>query len=506
MIHVAGTKGKGSTSAFVSSIFSEYPHLIPSAPSTHSPHARRHNHLKIGLYTSPHLRTVRERIRINNTPISPFLFSKYFFETWDRIGSSKHVSPLLSPPEEDKRPNYFRFLTLTAFHTFLSENVDVAIMECGMGGAYDSTNIVPSPLVTAVTSLGLDHLDQLGPSIENIAWHKSGIFKREAPRFTVYTAADQPRPTMHILHERAREANKALMAIPTRTDIATGTVPISLEGEFQKVNASMAVAIASAWMQQREVPALDLPGPGTEDPLPEEFKAGLKKAKWPGRCEVRQDRGNNVVWYIDGGHTLESVEGIVDWFSKHLQSNHRSDTPRILLFNQQTRDAATLLKALNSKLQSAILPITKTAGRASTEDHDHDHGKDSSMTQQQSVFTHAIFTPNTPFSTSNPLACKAGSLQNRTSDTDVVDSLSLQCSLAEEMAQLDLSCETHVVKNLEEAVGLVRHISKATGGQLSDGQSKTAVLATGSLHLVGSLTEVLESEEEQAIAGAVERR
>jgi folylpolyglutamate synthase len=152
IIHIAGTKGKGSTGAFCESIL-------------------RNQGMKTGLFTSPHLIEVRERIRIGGKPLDRQKFGEYFFDCWKRVESSPETSP------SNIMPNYFRFLTLMAFHVFLEENVDVAIIEVGIGGYNDPTNFVPIPYVCGITSLGYDHTNILGTSLADIAWHKAGIFK-----------------------------------------------------------------------------------------------------------------------------------------------------------------------------------------------------------------------------------------------------------------------------------------------------------------------------------------
>ena len=145
----------------------------------------------IGLYTSPHLVTVRERIRINGAPLPEDEFAKYFFEVWDRLIANNTVCYLpyahrgiylrrhlqRKIPTTPDMPGYFRFLTLMAFHVFLDKRVDATILEVGIGGTYDSTNIVPSPIVTGITALGIDHIQVLGKTIQDIACQKSGIFK-----------------------------------------------------------------------------------------------------------------------------------------------------------------------------------------------------------------------------------------------------------------------------------------------------------------------------------------
>ena len=134
-VHVAGTKGKGSTSAFVSNILSQYSDVK-----------------KIGLYTSPHLRFARERIKINNEPLSEEKFAKYFFEVWDRLDQSAQAAGE-DPADLRTKPQYFRYLTFMAFHAYISEGVDAAVIECGIGGEYDCTNVIPKPVAGAITSL-----------------------------------------------------------------------------------------------------------------------------------------------------------------------------------------------------------------------------------------------------------------------------------------------------------------------------------------------------------------
>lgn len=170
-----------------------------------------------GLYTSPHLCAVRERIRINGHPLPEPLFAKYFFEVWDRLSahssssSSIALDPIPNPhvPQEHfstipEKPVYFRFLTLLAFHVFLSLRIKLTVLEVGMGGTYDSTNVVPRPLVTGVTALGLDHTFMLGDTVEEIAGNKSGIFKEGVPALAVVQEKSAKRGEF-VLRERANE-------------------------------------------------------------------------------------------------------------------------------------------------------------------------------------------------------------------------------------------------------------------------------------------------------------
>lgn len=137
IIHIAGTKGKGGTYTFVDSILQEY-RIKTGYPS------------KVGLYTSPHIKHVRERIQINSKPISEETFATYFFRTWDKIASEDVL-------DSKDRPRYFRYLTLMSFDFFLEEQVTVAIYEAGVGGENDAINVIGKPLVTSITGLGIDY-------------------------------------------------------------------------------------------------------------------------------------------------------------------------------------------------------------------------------------------------------------------------------------------------------------------------------------------------------------
>ena len=349
-----------------------------------------------------------------------------------------------------------------AFHCYLSEGVDAAVIECGIGGEYDSTNIVVKPSVTAVTSLGIDHTAMLGDTIESIAWHKGGVFKAGVPAFT----APQPTTALQALEGRASERKTELYVVPRNSEI--DNVPLGLAADFQKTNASLAIAVASAYLNQHR-PEAELPADG--QPLPDPFRQGLEKAHIGGRCETREDKSTNLTWYIDGGHTLESIEMAGRWFAS-LISPSTSDSAqgkqpatRILIFNQQTRDASSLAKRLHSTLASALA--------------------------NEKPFTHAIFCTNTTY-TETGFRPDLTSINTNAVD---IDTLSVQNALAKTWAEVDPSADAKVVRTIEEAIAIARSVAqdakKATGEEVK-------ALVTGSLHLVGGVLEVLESEVEAA--------
>lgn len=335
----------------------------------------------------------------------------------------------------------------------MQEKVGTAVLECGIGGEYDSTNILVKPSGTGVTSLGIDHTAMLGDTIESIAWHKAGVFKEGVPAFT----APQPESALKVLHERAQEKKTELVEVPRYT--ALGQVKLGLHGEFQQTNASVAVAVCASHLQKLGYSGLPDPR-DKEAVLPAEFVAGLEQVRLGGRCEVRADRRHqNVTWYIDGGHTLESIEMAGSWFASEASQSQADaeNKTRILIFNQQTRDAASLARKLHVTLATAL--------------------KDSHP------FKHAIFCTNTTY---KDAGFKADLVSINTNKSDV-DTLKVQKELAGSWDSIDPDAGVHVLSTIEEAISKARELAPA---------DQIEILVTGSLHLVGGVIEVLESEGE----------
>ncbi|KEF63239.1 folylpolyglutamate synthase [Exophiala aquamarina CBS 119918] len=447
-IHIAGTKGKGSTAAFVSSILAQF--VKNNGNKSLS---------KVGLYTSPHLRFVRERIQINGEPLSEEQFAKYFFEVWDRLEQAAKADGQ-DPAAPGTKPVYFRYLTLMAFHTYISENVDAAVIECGIGGAYDSTNVIEKPLVTGITSLGIDHVAMLGSTIGEIAWHKAGIMKTGAKCLTV---SSQPEDAKAVLEQVAKEKGTTVEFVDVDPEIANNQIKLGLQAEFQKTNASLAQAVAKQWLTQQ--------GYSTDADAGFEAKVrrGLETVRWAGRCETRHETG--IQWCIDGGHTLESIELAGKWFASQLTTTKSSSTqhvspsqPRFLIFNQQTRDANALATALFNTLSTAL--------------------------GNSQPFTHAIFCTNTTF---KETGFRPDLVSVNTNASDV-EALKVQSNLAETWQGIDPQAQVQIVRTIEEAVASVRQFAQSHANEERHGHEDVTALVTGSLHLVGGFLEVLESD------------
>lgn len=339
VIHVSGTKGKGSTCAFVESIL-------------------RSLGFRTGFYSSPHLVEVRERIRINGRPLSCSDFTRYFWHNYRLLDASKSE-------HGGAMPAYFRFLTIMAFHVFIQEKVDVAIVEVGIGGQYDCTNIVRNPIVCGVTSLGIDHTGMLGDTLDKIAWHKAGIFKPNVPAVSV----QQPKDGMEVLKDRAKEIGCPLFLAPNLDayDWKSRCVELGIPGVHQQWNASLALQLSHFWIKDHKLGIVDRQtfyrdwrgGDGDHDSLvngqyltvSDAMAAGLHKCVWPARSQKLS--GPGITYYLDGAHTTESLQLCADWYnvetSKEAKSLSENRFVRVLLFNMTgDRKPESLLRCLLS--------------------------------------------------------------------------------------------------------------------------------------------------------------
>ncbi|EGG01471.1 uncharacterized protein MELLADRAFT_39127 [Melampsora larici-populina 98AG31] len=462
-VHISGTKGKGSTAAFCSSLLTNI-----------------NNKAKVGLFTSPHLVAVRERIRINGKPISEELFAKYFWEVWDRFEDG-HGEPIL--PEISIRPAYFRYLTFMAYHTFLSERVDATVLEVGVGGLLDPTNLVPSPIVTGVTSLGLDHVHILGHSIFEIAGHKAGIFKSGVPAMSV---KQEKSGALEVLRARAIEVQASSFTVipehPALEEASIGRYTLRTEilnvsadprpriypglaGNHQKYNASLAIALINTFLASPRLPPcfssqIVSPKDETASSLPDQYLQGLKATKWPGRCQVIQDPSKpSITWSLDGAHTEESVACCGTWW-KHSIGSPGSTTPsrkKALIFNCTSgRSGELLLKTLLACLKGDPA--------------------------ESFSFDKVIISTNTTYS--NGLS--KGDLTCVASYPDEPRKMKVQEEIASAWKSLTGQANNVMItQSIEDAVVEIRTIDEPVD-----------VLVTGSLHLVGGVLEVAKLLDE----------
>lgn len=246
------------------------------------------------------MENIRERIRINGEPISEELFTRSFFEVWDKLPDR--------PTQLLDIPRYLQLLALTSYHVFIKERVDVAIYETHLGGEFDATNVVRKPIITAVTSISMDHVKLLGPTVKNIAWHKAGIFK---PGSLALSTLQQPE-VESVLQERAAEKEITLNFVGI--DSALPTQAASLKPQVQKLNCSLAFAIVSAWLR---VKAPKAQSTMTSDDL----TRGVENFYWPGRFQSISE--GNIQWFLDGAHNEASVLLAAQWYAETASESGR---------------------------------------------------------------------------------------------------------------------------------------------------------------------------------------
>ncbi|MGH9485068.1 MAG: bifunctional folylpolyglutamate synthase/dihydrofolate synthase [Terriglobales bacterium] len=255
-VHIAGTNGKGSTAALIAA-------------------AARAAGYRTGLYTSPHLQRVNERIRIAGEDIAPP----------DLAGAATSVrdavEQLLAADELPHPPAFFEVMTAIGFLALAHAGVELAVVEVGLGGRLDATNVL-APLLAAITPVGLDHEAFLGPDIASIAGEKAGIIK---PGVHAVVVAPQVPEAMAVIAARAQATNVPLLAIAAAD--AASAPATALRGEHQRVNAAVAAAVC------RQLGACGFPVPEAA------IATGFASVHWPGRLELICDHPQV---FLDGAH------------------------------------------------------------------------------------------------------------------------------------------------------------------------------------------------------------
>lgn len=290
IFHVAGSNGKGSVCAFIDSILRE---------------AGFH----VGLFTSPHLIKPNERIKIDGMNVSDGVFLSAFNKVYETIQSHNKETII--------HPSFFEFIFLMALLIFKEYNIKYVILEVGLGGRLDTTNVITGQVVSVITSLSLEHTEILGDTIEQIAMEKAGIIKDNVP--VVYDGADKKASV--IIEETAKKHNCKICSVTEENinlikntnysvdfslncmyyDNACFTV--SFPAPYQTVNASLAAcAVAVAGKYDKDFEGI----------TPENIRNGIRNAHWEGRMEhvsLPQIKGDI---YLDGAHNVSGIERFVE--------------------------------------------------------------------------------------------------------------------------------------------------------------------------------------------------
>ena len=324
-IHVAGTKGKGSTCSMLASIL-------------------KASGYRCGLYISPHITAFEERFTIDGMMPTQAEF----------VGLVNRLLPIITQMDNlpgRMQPTYFELATALAWQHFLEQNVDIAVLEVGLGGRLDSTNLC-NPLVTVITNVSRDHTHVLGSTVHQIAYEKAGIIKSGVPVISAVTHPDALAMVEETCHERGAPLkllgrdfqlvtrhldDQEQVQIDVKTETSTWLgMPVTLRGAHQALNATLALAVADELRQLKWS-------------LPDEaVRMGLLSVSWPARVEVIAKRPTVIV---DAAHNWESARALV-------ASLNETSSPRksILIFAAtKDKDVAGILRQLLPQFDTIIL-------------------------------------------------------------------------------------------------------------------------------------------------------
>ena len=390
------------------------------------------------------------------------MFAKYVFEVWSQLDAHAELP----------KPRYLQLLLLVAVHTFIKENVDVVVCETHNGGEYDATNLFAHPIATGITAIGMDHALQLGPTIENIAWHKSGIFKSGAPAFSV----GQGHQISEVLRRRANEKNVSLEFVDD--DSVNNNDVLAMKTTIQRKNASLAQRLANALLVQKE--------PASPQMLTlHDIREGAECLNWYGRFQ--QIIHGNHRWFLDGAHNEMSVSYAAQWFAEVVVKElrfvkrgcmepvytdwvirHLGPVPRVVIFSHiSERDGAAILRTLAQTLRDSSVSVDHLV--ISTYEERLDGTKDIG---ELSCF---IRTPNYILADCTSERCNI----NKSSAFDV----EMQRQYTQAWSEYHPNTAVSIELTVEGALSLARAVDHGAG---------IHALITGSLYLVGSALRLLE--------------
>jgi dihydrofolate synthase/folylpolyglutamate synthase len=313
-IHVAGTNGKGSTCAMLESVY-------------------RQAGWKVGLFTSPHLNSFRERIQIDRQMISEA----------DVVRLVSELQPIFTQFAEDHHPTFFEVVTIMALKYFAEQEVDLVIWETGLGGRLDATNIV-TPLASVITNIAFDHQQWLGDTIAKIASEKAGIIKAGVPVATTETGTE----ALEVITKTARRLNAPLRIIsPLEVSELLKDVPLlSLAGEHQHRNAGLAVAVVDILRDRMSI-------------TPRQIEEAMANVYWPGRLQlITHSSGQKFL--LDGAHNEAGAESL----RNALQNRFVTTEKTIILGVLQDKNWKSIC-ALLAPLATRILLVPVSSDRTS---------------------------------------------------------------------------------------------------------------------------------------------
>lgn len=328
IIHVTGTNGKGSTIAFMRELFVS--------------HGK-----KVGTFTSPHIVSIHDRICINGQPISDAAFIRL-------ANQVKEMEQRLL--ETHDQLSFFELLTVIALLYFKEQGMDLVLLEVGIGGLLDTTNVVTGE-IAVITSIGLDHQETLGNSLEEIAEQKVGIFK---PGRAAVIANLAPEAQL-VCQKIAEDLDVTLYQADRDFSFKSGhfsssladltRLKLGLEGAYQEENAALALQAFLLFMTERG-----------EKINEEVVRCALKTTSWAGRLEAVTEH-----IYLDGAHNLPALERLVEFIQEKIQQGYH---PQILFGALKRKDYSRMLTYLTDHLPDTALYVTSFDYQGSLEEED----------------------------------------------------------------------------------------------------------------------------------------
>ena len=328
IIHVTGTNGKGSTIAFMRELFVAHGKTV-------------------GTFTSPHIVSIHDRICINSEPIS----DTDFIRLADQVKAMEQR--LL---ETHDQLSFFELLTLIALLYFKEQKVDLVLLEVGIGGLLDTTNVVTGE-IAIITSIGLDHQETLGDSLVAIAEQKAGIFKPGKSAVIANLAQEAQLVCQRTATDLGVSFYQADQDFSFRNGNFSSSLAdfnhliLGLEGAYQEENAALALQAFLLFMAQRD-----------EKVDQEAVRAALQATKWAGRLEAITEH-----IYLDGAHNLPALERLVEFIQEKIQQGYQ---PQILFGALKRKDYSGMLTYLTEHLPDVVLYVTSFDYQGSLEEQD----------------------------------------------------------------------------------------------------------------------------------------
>ena len=334
-IHIGGSNGKGSTVAILKSIL-------------------RKAGYKVGAYISPPLVHFNERFTVNDQPIN----------TKDLKDIVLKLQEIFEDPKKDidiEDPSFFEIITVVAFEYFYQKQVDIGIMEVGLGGRLDATNAIKKPLLSIITNISYEHADILGPKIEDIAFEKAGIIKKGVP---IITGSDNKK-ALQVFEKisNERKANLVILNLDNKYDVLHKdlsyqtfnldlpekhfkNLKLNILGNHQIKNAALTIQALQYLPEEYEIKR-------------EHISEGLLNCRWPGRLEVM---AKNPTIILDGAHNVDGVKRLVEFLKENISKDKKI---YFLISILKDKDYQEMLKLINTLQTPKEFAITKNQNERS---------------------------------------------------------------------------------------------------------------------------------------------